>query len=72
MTMISDTSHCRPLKARKTGILARLVAWNRLWMARQTLKDLEPHLLDDIGVTRKDAEKEARRPSWDAPDQWLR
>ena len=36
------------------------------------LLDLDDRMLDDIGVTQKDAEKEARRPSWDAPDQWLR
>ena len=74
MTMITDTSHCRPrTKATaKPGILARLLFWNRIWVERQALKDLEPHLLKDIGLTEDEARRESRRPSWDAPDRWLR
>ena len=72
MTTITNTATCNRPNARKTGILARLVAWNRLWIQRQTLKDLDSHMLDDIGVTQKDARTESKRPSWDAPDQWLR
>ncbi|MEM8742477.1 MAG: DUF1127 domain-containing protein [Pseudomonadota bacterium] len=39
------------------------------WMARARsradLATLDDHLLDDIGVTRADARREARRPFWD-------
>jgi uncharacterized protein YjiS (DUF1127 family) len=31
---------------------------------RQALQELEDHLLADIGVTREQAEQEARKPFW--------
>jgi uncharacterized protein YjiS (DUF1127 family) len=31
---------------------------------RQALLELEDHLLDDIGLTREQAEQEARKPFW--------
>ena len=34
------------------------------WWQRQALLDLEDRLLDDIGITREQAEREARRPFW--------
>ena len=74
MTMITDTSPCctRTRITKKRGFLARLLFWNRIWVERQSLKDLEPHLLKDIGLSEDEARREARRPSWDAPDRWLR
>ena len=73
MTMITNTSTCKVSCApKRKGFLARIMSWNRLWVERQTLKTLDPHLLNDIGVTEKAARREAGRPSWDAPDQWMR
>jgi uncharacterized protein YjiS (DUF1127 family) len=40
----------------------------RVWRAHQTrrqLRELDTHLLRDIGVTRFDAELEAARKTWD-------
>lgn len=37
---------------------------------RQALNDLDPRLLDDIGVSRDAAEAEARRAPWDVPSTW--
>jgi uncharacterized protein YjiS (DUF1127 family) len=34
---------------------------------RRTLKQLGPHQLADIGMSRQDAEREATRPLWDVP-----
>src|SRR2546429_9400844 len=34
------------------------------WQQRQALLDLEDRLLDDIGITREQAEREARTPFW--------
>jgi uncharacterized protein YjiS (DUF1127 family) len=31
---------------------------------RQALLELEDHLLDDLGLTREQAEQEARKPFW--------
>ena len=41
-----------------------------LLKSRQALAELDAHLLEDIGVTRAQAEKEARRPLWDVPQNW--
>ena len=39
---------------------------------RRALAGLDAHLLDDIGVSRADAAREAARPGWDIPgsDIW--
>jgi len=34
------------------------------WQQRQALLDLDDRLLDDIGITRKQAEREASKPFW--------
>jgi len=34
------------------------------WQQRQALLDLEDRLLDDIGITREEAERQARKPFW--------
>ena len=34
------------------------------WQQRQALLALEDRLLDDIGITREQAEREARTPFW--------
>lgn len=38
---------------------------------RRALESLDDHLLRDIGVSRTDAEKETKRPVWDAPNRWF-
>ncbi|EAQ04476.1 hypothetical protein OB2597_10039 [Pseudooceanicola batsensis HTCC2597] len=40
--------------------------------SRQALADLDPRALDDIGLTRDDARREAGRPAWDVPANWLK
>lgn len=57
---------------RKPGFLARLVTLQAIRKERQTLSDLDPKLLNDIGLTAEQAEKEAKRTVWDAPERWLR
>ena len=56
----------------KSGVLRRILAWHLLARERIALSKLDDHLLEDLGLTREDAQKEANRPVWDAPDQWLR
>lgn len=34
------------------------------WQQRQALLDLKNRLLEDIGITREEAEREARKPFW--------
>ncbi|WP_136645024.1 DUF1127 domain-containing protein [Tabrizicola sp. YIM 78059] len=38
--------------------------------SRQALSRLDDHLLRDIGLTRDQAEAEARRRAWDVPLHW--
>lgn len=49
--------------------LARLFTLAR---TRAHLARLDDHQLDDIGLTREEAAREAARRAWDAPRHWLR
>lgn len=55
---------------RRPGPLARLRAALALRRQRLRLRDLSDHMLDDIGIGRDDAEREAARPVWDVPRHW--
>jgi uncharacterized protein YjiS (DUF1127 family) len=46
------------------GWLQTLKRMHDRWQQRQALLDLEDRLLDDIGITREEAEREARKPIW--------
>ncbi|MEM0947438.1 MAG: hypothetical protein AAGK37_08540 [Pseudomonadota bacterium] len=37
---------------------------------RDRLKQLEPHMLRDIGLSKDAATEEAQRPFWDVPNWW--
>jgi uncharacterized protein YjiS (DUF1127 family) len=41
-----------------------LMTWDETYRTRRTLKRLTPDQLDDIGVSRSQAMKEAKRPFW--------
>ena len=63
----------RPMPHRpRTGWLSRMSAALRLRKERLDLSGLTDTQLRDIGVTRTEAETEARRPAWDAPRHWHR
>ncbi|NIZ60143.1 hypothetical protein DL239_04025 [Sedimentitalea sp. CY04] len=67
MTYIANT--CTPAPRRSSlisGIAARLAVWKQ----RRVLKALSDSALEDIGLTRRQADAEARRTFWDAPDTW--
>jgi uncharacterized protein YjiS (DUF1127 family) len=46
------------------------VAIRNLRRQRQNLHDLDDHLLNDIGLGRREAFREAQRPIWDVPKNW--
>lgn len=46
--------------------LVTLVRWYRLSQERAVLRDMSSERLEDIGVTRTQARREAMRPFWDA------
>lgn len=51
---------------------ARLFALAAVSRTRKGLLRLDDHILRDIGLTREEAQAEARRPVWDAPSHWKR
>ena len=67
MTEIAISSSCqkagRPIGTRLRNLL-------NLARQRRALAKLDDHALNDIGITRTEAETEAGRPLWDAPDSW--
>lgn len=67
MTQIAINRHCQPRRRFGLNLL-----WDALSLRRQrrTLARLDARALEDIGITRKQAEDEAARPIWDAPEFW--
>ncbi len=61
-THSTDVTTCN--KLRGLGGLAKF------WSQRQALNRLDDRALNDIGLTRAEAEAEARRSIWDVPDTW--
>ncbi len=51
-------------------LLLRLLAWRHEARQKARLRLLDDRLLQDIGVTRAEAEAEADRPLWDSPAHW--
>ena len=52
------------------SLLSRLADALAHQRQRNRLAQLEEHMLNDIGVSRREALREANRPIWDAPDNW--
>ncbi len=48
----------------------RLLNMLSLSRQRRALARLDDRALDDIGITRSEAQTEAARPIWDAPSNW--
>jgi uncharacterized protein YjiS (DUF1127 family) len=48
------------------GLLNKLLRWSERSRRRAAFRDLadDPHLLDDIGLTRREAMDEADKPFW--------
>ncbi|MGR3757654.1 MAG: DUF1127 domain-containing protein [Tranquillimonas sp.] len=69
--MAYSATTVRVVRTRRSFHPVRLLL--HLWGVRRqrlALSRLDPHLLDDIGVSRDDADDEAGRPFWDAPATW--
>jgi len=46
------------------GWLKTLKQKHDRWQQRRALLDLSDHMLKDIGITREEAKREARKPFW--------
>lgn len=61
----------RPVPAGpRPSLLVRLLHALAVSRSRRALTRLDDHLLRDIGLTRDEAEAEARRRDWGAPLHW--
>lgn len=70
MTYFSTEARSLPLASARPGFLNRLHRMLSVWRQRDQLRRLDSRALEDIGLTRADAEAEAARPIWDVPDTW--
>ncbi len=64
---LSQTKRCAGAAGR-----GKLLDYLNLARQRRALARLDDDALCDIGLTRQDAQSEAARPIWDAPDNWLK
>lgn len=48
------------------GYAAEMLRWYDRARQRRQLKNMDARMLDDIGVTRAQADAEARKPGWSA------
>ncbi len=55
---------------RAPPLLFRLAQLFALRRHRRQLRNLDDRMLQDIGITRREAREESQRPFWDAPDHW--
>ena len=64
MAFLSHTrTDCRPVPTRRASLLELLA----LYRQRRDLARLDDRALDDLGLTRDEANREARRWFWDTP-----
>ena len=54
------------------NVVKKIVTFFSIHRERAALRKLDASLLEDIGITRAEAEMEANRPAWDAPERWRR
>ena len=50
-----------------------LLRWQQIARERRLLREMSEHQLRDIGISRAEADREARRPFWEDPRRgWYR
>ncbi len=67
MALFTETHSRRQLRK---PVLANLSHAFAVWRQRRALARLDAAALDDLGLTRAQAQAEAKRPLWDAPATW--
>ena len=67
MSLTTASHPCRPARVSRLGAIRNAIA---VWRQRRDLARLDDRALDDIGLSRTEARREARRPIWDAPETW--
>ncbi len=67
-----EITHVRANLRPHPSLLTRIGFGLSVYRQRQRLRRLSDDLLDDIGISRDEAETEAKRRLWDAPNHWHR
>lgn len=73
MSLLSTNSalHHLPAAGRSIRNVWRMTHLLGLMRSRRALRGLSDAQLQDVGVTREQAQKEAQRPIWDVPETWV-
>jgi len=71
MAMITTHTQFRPAFT-FAGVLRAVSGSIAVHRQRQQLKTLDDSRLDDLGISFRQARREARRPVWDVPGHWTR
>ena len=70
---MSSLSHTTSLRTpRAVSFIAATFSMLALGRSRTALSQLEDRALADIGLTQAQARREASRPIWDVPANWLK
>ena len=67
---ISISRHGVRTRQQGNNFVSRIAAMVAVARQRRALRDLDDHLLCDIGVSNRAAAREADRPMWDVPANW--
>jgi uncharacterized protein YjiS (DUF1127 family) len=67
---MTQTVALSALASRSHSVLGRLYSALMVYRSRRDLARLDAHMLNDIGLTARQAEDEAARPVWDVPHTW--
>lgn len=67
MHTMTATSHMTHHGRKTTNPLRWIVSAITTHRQRLLLEELDDHMLEDIGIDRATAHREARRPFWDLP-----
>ncbi len=71
MHQVSTNCGCAATARRaRTPLLNLLVLAFTAAQQRRKLKDLPPHLRDDLGLSDDDIRRESKRRFWDVPKHW--
>ena len=68
MTAVTCTN--APAAKRSFSLLTWIATAVETRRERVALSQLDAHRLDDLGLTREQAQREASRPIWDVPSHW--
>lgn len=74
MTAIIQTllGRQKPVQPRHKGLIDMIMTWTAVSRQRRKLSEMSDSQLDDIGISRSEALREAERAPWDAPTHWFR